>query len=73
MADSIQVEDFTVLDVPKNSDLARRIRASLRDGNIDTDSHALYKHEVLGKQIVRAILEGEIRDRGLLEVDEARR
>lgn len=47
LVDSILVEDFTNADVQRHGDLIRRIRATLKDGNIQTDCHTSYTHEVL--------------------------
>lgn len=58
LAESILVDYLTTLGAQRNSDLVRRIRATLRDGNIDTDFQPSYTHEGIIKLIMRAILEG---------------
>lgn len=61
------------MDVQKIGDLMRRIRATLEDGQINTDPLALYKQEVIGKRIVRVMCTGETHETALLKIEQARR
>lgn len=65
LCDSIHIESFASNLVHRNRDLIRRITQTLEDWGFENQRHVAKRQEILGKRVIRALLDEDVEGRAI--------